>query len=384
MPSLRPRVALATALLSAAACAESDDPAPGRGVEDWVWELPAGFPVPKVPEDNPMSQAKVDLGRRLFYDTRLSGNATQSCGSCHEASLGLADGRALALGSTGEDHFRNSMGLTNVAYMSTLTWVNPQLDTLEKQFLVPMFGEFPVELGITGNEDEVLARFTGDAEYAPMFAEAFPDEADPVRWDTIVKSMAAFSRTMISGDSRFDRWAYQDDRTAMSDAEIRGMDLFFSERLECHHCHGGFNFALASTHEGQMFNQLAFHNTGLYNVDGNGAYPTRDPGLFELTGRDEDMGRFRAPSLRNVALTAPYLHDGSAATLEEVIDIYAAGGRLIEAGPDEGDGRVNPFKSGFVGGFSLTPEEKADLIAFLNALTDEDFLAREDLSDPWL
>ena len=195
--------------------------------------------------------------------------------------------------------------------------------------------------------------------------------------------MAAFIRTMISGDSPFDRWAYQDDRAALSESAVRGMDLFFSENLECHHCHGGFNFALSSTHEGQAFDQMAFHNNGLYNVDGEGAYPLKDRGLYDFTGVPADMGRFRAPSLRNVELTAPYMHDGSIATLEEVVDMYAAGGRVIEAGEFAGDGRASPHKSTFVNGFELTPQEREDLLAFLRSLTDDAFVEDPRFSSPF-
>ncbi len=368
-----------------AGCA--DMAADDDGAQTWSWDLPRGFPTPAVPDDNPMSEAKVELGRHLFYDRRLSANESQSCADCHHQDKGFVDGLAVGIGSTGEAHVRNPQGLTNVAYMSSYTWANPNLTTLEQQIHLPLFGEFPVELGVTGNEDEVLARFVSDPEYVDMFRAAFP-EADPspdgvVTFDHAIKAMAAFVRTMISGNSDFDRWAYQDDRTALSDSAVRGMNMFFEEELECHHCHGGFNFALSSTHEGQAFDQMAFHNNGLYNLDDEGAYPIQDPGLYEFTGVPSDMGRFRAPSLRNVTVTGPYMHDGSIETLDEVIDMYAAGGRVIESGPMAGDGRQNPHKSAFVNGFGLDDQQRADLHAFLESLTDEEFLNDPRFSDPW-
>ena len=187
---------------------------------------------------------------------------------------------------------------------------------------------------------------------------------------------------MISGTSRFDAFTYGRDREALTPTEVRGMNLFFSERLECHHCHGGFNLSASSTHEGVVGDASVFHNTGLYNLDGEGAYPPGDTGLFELSLNPEDMGRFRAPSLRNIALTAPYMHDGSIETLEDVLQHYERGGRLL-MGPHAGDGATSPLKSGLVPGFALTDPERLDLIAFLETLTDTEFITREDLSNPW-
>jgi cytochrome c peroxidase len=169
----------------------------------------------------------------------------------------------------------------------------------------------------------------------------------------------------------------------MSESAKRGRELFFSERLECFHCHGGFNFSQSTTHDKSVFTEIEFHNNGLYNIDGSGAYPLDNHGLWEFTFKPEDMGRFRAPTLRNIELTAPYMHDGSIATLEEVIDHYARGGRLISSGPLAGDGAKNPFKSEFIVGFMITADEKTDLINFLKSLTDWEFICDERFSDPF-
>lgn len=349
----------------------------------FAWDLPPSFPQPRVPEDNPMTYAKVELGRHLFYDPRLSGNGTQSCASCHIQALAFSDGRSLAVGSTGEVHPRNSMSLTNVAYNATLTWANSALISFEKQFHIPIFGEDPIELGVTGYEDEVLARFRDDPQYQTLFAEAYPKEDKPVNMGNIIRALASFNRTLISGDSPYDRFVYQNDMSALSESARRGLELVLSEDLECHHCHGGFNFTTSTIHANTRFFEAPFHNTGLYNVDGEGSYPAQNPGLYEVTDNPEDMGRFRAPTLRNIALTAPYMHDGSIATLKEVIAFYERGGRLIEEGPLAGDGRDSPFKSGFVGGFTLTDEQRTDLINFLNALTDSTFIADPRFSNPF-
>ncbi|MEL6183749.1 MAG: cytochrome c peroxidase, partial [Myxococcota bacterium] len=254
------------------------------------------------------------------------------------------------------------------------------LVTLEQQAAVPLFGEFPVELGVVGNEAAILDRFRTEV-WQDRFRRAFPDEADPVRFDRIAAALASFERTLLSFDSPYDRYL-EGDAAALSPAAQRGLELFFSDELECFHCHGGFLFSEAVNHEGLVLPEGGFFNTGLYNLDGAGAYPLDNPGLIEITGVPEDMGRFRAPSLRNVAVTAPYLDDGTAKTLEEVIDIYARGGRRIDAGPRAGDGSRSPLKSGFVSGFRLTPEERADLVAFLESLTDPTFLTDPRFSDP--
>jgi cytochrome c peroxidase len=369
----------APAMQADAGAADAVDAATGDG---YVWDLPEGFPVPKIPEDNPMSDAKVELGRYLFYDTRLSGNQTQSCATCHRQELAFTDGMPFGVGSTGESHVRSSMSLANVAYASTLTWVNPVLPNLERQALVPLFGEDPIELGMVGREEELLERVSAEPIYQELFPEAFPERDGEISEDTIVKAIAAFERTIISGGSPYDRYL-AGEPDALSEAATRGMDLFFAERTECFHCHNGFNLSDSTSHEGKAFDEIAFHNTGLYNVDGRGGFPERDPGLFTFTGKAQDEGRFKAPTLRNVAVTAPYMHDGSVATLEEVIDHYAAGGRTIEDGPYAGVGSENPNRSEFVTGFEISEDEKRDLIAFLRSLTDETLLEDPRFADPW-
>jgi cytochrome c peroxidase len=240
-----------------------------------------------------------------------------------------------------------------------------------------MFGEFPVELGITGHEQEVLARFK-TLKYQALFTEAFPEQA--VSFDLIVKALASYVRSLISLSAPFDRYAYLAEDDAISESALRGMNLFFSEKLECHHCHGGFNFTQSTSHEKQLIDRRPFHNTGLYNVDLDGrnkasGYPKQDTGLAEISTLAKDNGRFRAPTLRNIEVSAPSMHDGSIISLSEVIDFYAAGGRNITTGDLKGDGRKNPLKSKFIKGFTLSIEEKEDLLNFLKTLTDESFLS---------
>jgi cytochrome c peroxidase len=350
----------------------------------YVFRLPKGFPTPVVPAENPMSEAKVELGRHLFYDRRLSDNGTQACASCHRQELAFSDGGTVPLGSTGMPHPRNAMSLANVAYAATLAWANPLLFTLESQALVPMFGTEPVELGLSGREAELFDRLRAVPRYQTLFFAAYPDDADPFTLANVTRALASFERTLLSGNSPYDRYTYHHDDGALSDSAKHGRVLFNSEKLECFHCHQGFNLQDSVNFVGKPFLETPFHNTALYNLNASGAYPRPNTGIFELTGLPADMGRFRVPTLRNVAVTAPYMHDGSIRTLGEVLDHYAAGGRTIAGGPNAGVGSENPLKSPFMIGFTLTPEERADVLAFLESLTDRDFLSDPRFADPWL
>jgi cytochrome c peroxidase len=334
------------------------------------WQLPAWVPRPRVPEDNPMSEAKVALGRLLFYDKRLSLDESMSCGSCHHQDKAFTDGRATSPGVTGERGSRSAMALVNLAYLPTLTWANPLLKTLEKQALIPVFGGHPVEMGMEGQEQLLFSRLAADADYPALFRAAFP-QADPViSLDTITKALASFERSLLSFNAPYFRYKYQGESTAMSDAAIRGESLFFSEQFECYHCHGGLSFTDNLVHLRLPFEELGFHNTGLYNLDGKGAYPVANPGLREVTDNPADEGKFRTPTLLNIAVTAPYMHDGSIATLEEVLtQHYALRGKAVSAGNE-----ASPLVDPLLVGFEYTQGDIDDLLAFLHALTDEEFL----------
>ena len=380
-------VLLGLALLGLAACAPltsstlpSESPAPET--TPYPWKLPAGIAPPVVPASNPMTPEKVELGRRLFYEKRLSVNGTFSCASCHDQKLGFADGKATPVGATGEAHPRNSMGLANVAYSSVLTWGNPLMISLETQAVVPLVGDTPLEIGFGERPAEILALLEADPDYAHRFKEVFPDEAKPVQLANIAKALAAFQRTLLSFDSPFDR-AQRGNLNAMSPAARRGADLFFSERLECAHCHDQPLFTDSVQTARNPRPQVFFHNTGVFNIGGTGAFPPGGEGVFEVTENPNDMGKFKAPSLRNIAVTGPYFHDGSAKTLEDVIEHYRVGGRTITEGPHAGVGAAHPLKDPLIGGFSLSESEKADLLAFLESLTDETFLNNPDFANPF-
>ena len=216
---------------------------------------------------------------------------------------------------------------------SSLTWANPSMRALEAQAHVPMFGVAPVELGVAGDGGALLARLADEPLYPALFAEAFPDDPAPLSIANLTRAIASFERTIVSGRARV-------DTGELTDAERRGQALFASARLGCNQCHGGFAFTVATGDD------LRFFNTGLTADD-------PDRGVAAITGDPAQAGWFRPPSLRNVAVTAPYMHDGSVATLEEVIDLYAAGGR--------GAGVTNPRKSELITGFAITADERPQL-----------------------
>jgi cytochrome c peroxidase len=298
------------------------------------WQLPRGFPEPAVPADNPMSAAKVALGRRLFFEPRLSVTGKFSCASCHAPERAFSEPRKVAVGATGEALPLNAMALVNVAYNVSYGWTKPSLRSLEAQMLEPLLNEHPVEMGMKGREQTVLAELAKEAAYRQAFAAAFPD--DPaMTFDRLVKAIAAFERTLISGHSPFDRYVFEADHDALSDQARRGMDLFFSPQAGCANCHSGFNFA------------------GNWR-DAQGA--TGEPS-FASNGTSKQA--MRVPTLRNVAATSPYMHDGWFATLEAVLDHYSHPGR-------DADAKLHPLK--------LSESERRELIAFLTSLTDDVFV----------
>lgn len=346
--------------------------------EPFLWSrLPEGQPAPLVPDDNPMSDAKIELGRHLFYDPRLSADGTLSCSTCHRQELAFSDGERTPRGITNELLPRNSMGLTNVAYRGTYTWSNPVLKTLEDQALVPLLAEFPPELGLSNKSHDVLEALEKIELYQDLFAAAF--DSTEISLTRVVQALGAFQRTLLSFDSPYDRYL-SGDIAALSASAERGAALFFSEKAECYHCHGGPDFSDSYRTADQPRSPLAFQNNGLYDLDDQGAYPSPNVGLIEFTSDAADMGRFRVPTLRNIAVTAPYMHDGSLATLEEVVQHYNRGGPLRT----NEEARRSPLQSTFVFPLGLSEEEQADLVAFLESLTDQNFLTDPRLSDPFV
>lgn len=352
------------------------------GERPYKWDLPKGFPAPYVPADNPMSDAKAKLGRYLFYDARMSVNGKESCGSCHRQELAFTDGKAVSAGTTGKLHPRNAMSLVNIAYSAALTWANPTVKRLEDQALIPMFGEHPVELGMQKG-DRFIPTMRADRTYRELFPLAFPKQNDPFTIENVTKAIACFERTIVSARSPYDRYHYFGEDRAVSDAAKHGEALFFSESCACFHCHGGYNFSDATMSKRTAGRTVEFHNNGLYNLSGPLSYPEDNTGVYQVTKQPSDVGKFKAPTLRNIAVTGPYMHDGSILSLGEVIDHYAAGGRTIPSGPRAGNGSLNPNKDPRIAGFKLTAEDRSNLIAFLESLTDREVLHDPRFSNPW-
>ncbi|HEX5657729.1 MAG TPA: cytochrome c peroxidase [Polyangiales bacterium] len=300
-------------------------------------ELAALAPSP-APADNPFSEAKFELGRHLFYDVRLSLRENVACASCHRQELAFTDGQATSIGSTGQRTRTNAMSLVNSGYAATLTHANFVLTSFERQVLVPLFGEDPVEHGLSGREALALERLRAEPRYEALFAAAFPEG-----WglQSVVLALATFQRGLVSARSAYDQHLAGDDRE-FSEAAARGEQTFRARG--CPTCHGGFFFSSAMAREAvppQSF-ELAVR-------------PSAKPaGIELLTGDEGDRGRFKPPSLRNVALTAPYLHDGSLATLEDVLAAY-----------------------------DIAPEDRHDVLAFLESLSDYALLEDARFADPW-
>jgi cytochrome c peroxidase len=330
---VRPALSAGLILLLAIPCAAADPAAVA-----YDWKLPPGFPTPLVPHDNPMSFAKVELGARLFAEKRLSITGNYACDSCHQPRLAYTDGRPKALGATGAPTRHSAMSLANVAYDAALTWSDSSVRTLERQMSQPLFNQHPVEMGLGGRESQVLALLAADAGYRAQFTAAFPGASVPISINHLIKAIAAFERTLISGRSPFDRYVFNDDENALSSSAKRGMALFYSARAGCSQCHSGLNFSGPLRYRGHGQATASMANSGL--------------------------GKMRVPTLRNVALTAPYMHDGSIATLNEVIDHYIAGGGR------SADRRIHPL--------TLSEQDKQELIAFLESLTDPEFVAGGD------
>jgi cytochrome c peroxidase len=266
------------------------------------------------------------------------------------------------------------MSLVNVAYAGAYNWSNPNVHSLEDQALTPMFGSDPVELGVV--KADLLRLIRSDPTYRVLFRKAFPSEANPYRVTNVTKALASFERTILSGGSPYDKFHLAGDEDAIPESAKRGEILFFLDYggPSCFRCHSGFNLSDAADYAGKPRALAKFHNTGLYNVAAPLSYGMPNAGLYEHTKNPADAGKFKAPTLHNVALTAPYMHDGSVATLGEVVDHYAAGGRM---------GRDNPAKDPLVHGFPMTAQNLADLVAFLESLTDEGAIHDPKLADPW-
>jgi len=306
-------------------------------VKEPLYSLPKGFPELIFPGDNPVNAEKIELGRKLFYDTLLSSDKSISCASCHRQELAFTDGKRVSRGVNGELGNRNSPTIVNTGYAPHLFW-DGRATSIEEQALAAATN--PAEMRAV--ESVIDVRLQQDSAYSVDFTRAFGNSTKPGLL-LAMKAIATFVRTVLSGSSRYDEFN-NGNIAALNESEIRGKDLFFSKRTQCSECHSGFNFT-----------DEEFHSTGQFTH-------YFDQGRYDHTKKHSDVGKFKTPSLRNIALTAPYEHDGHVSTLEEVIEHYNVGGKdFINK-----DSRIRPL--------SLTDSEKKDLIAFLNSLTDNSLL----------
>jgi len=301
-----------------------------------LMEIPKGFPAVETPEGNAFSQARWDLGKRLFFDPIMSVDSTVSCASCHVQSLAFSDDVAVSLGVEDREGTRNASPLYNLAYHPYFTREGG-VPTLEMQILVPIqeHNEFDFNIVL------LAERLQNEPDYVAMSQKAYAREPDAF---VITRALANFERSLLSGNSPYDQYTQNQQENALNEAAIRGMDLFFSDQANCSKCHNDFNFT-----------NYTFENNGLYAE-------YADEGRLRLTGEEADRALFKVPSLRNIELTSPYMHDGSMQTLDDIIEHYNSGGKN------------NPQKSEFIQALNLTSTEKADLKAFLLSLTDETFV----------
>ncbi|MEZ5404153.1 MAG: cytochrome c peroxidase [Bryobacteraceae bacterium] len=314
---------------------------------------PLGLPPVPVPDDTPLTEETIALGRKLFFDPVLSRDRTVSCASCHTPSTLLSDPRRVSTGVGGKPGARQSMTIVDAVYGFSLFWDGRAL-TLEEQASRPVADPDEMAHSLLGVERKLGA----DPEYVRLFAEAWGP--GPIRWEMVAKSIASYERTLLSGNSPFDRYFYGGDKTAMNESAIRGLELFRMATLlgpNCVSCH-------RILPEHATFTEVRFHNTGVAWDPDDQSF--RDVGHYAVTGDPKDLGAFKVPTLRNIALTAPYMHDGSMKTLEEVVDFYFEGGRpnphLSGVMPHHGVPAIPPEQ---------VPQAKADLVEFMKALTGD-------------
>jgi cytochrome c peroxidase len=320
---------------------------------------------------------KIELGRYLFFDRRLSVNNTRSCATCHNPQFAFTDGYKRSLGVYADLHQRNTQPLFNLAYLKYFTAADSTLHSSMQQMNNPLYNDHPAEMGVKGNETSILEKITTDKMYQQLFAAVQKE----ISWLNIKQAISSFINSIYSGNAAYDHFQ-KVDSSALTTSQKKGLQLFFSDELKCASCHGGFNFS-SPTVTNEKGDTVYYFNTGLYNVDGKGAYPAYDEGLFHLTKSKTDKGKFRVPSLRNLVFTAPYFHDGSAATLTDVIENYTAGGRKLQQGIYAGDGTVNPYKHAFISGFSISAADKINLISFLQSLSDTGFISNPAYQNPF-
>lgn len=320
----------------------------------------------------------VELGHYLFFDTRLSVTKTKSCASCHNPRFAFTDGYRKTLGAFADIHTRNTPGLINVTINKYFNWANPSVTRLEQQMEQPLFSHQVIEMGLMpADTTAILESIQTDAQYALPLAAIFPGGKTQLSWALTKKAIAAYVASLQSYNAPYDRYK-KGDSSAISLSAKKGETLFFSERLHCNYCHTPPHFGVDSS----LKLQQQFADIGLYNPVTD-SFTNFDWGLYNETGVTADKGKFRIPALRNLSFTAPYFHDGSAETLEDALDVFEKGGRVITQGIYTGDGRKHVNKNQQISGYTLSKEEKLQLVNFLLSLDDSTILTNPRFNDPF-
>ena len=330
-------------LLAVQGCRKVEVACEQSGLAPELGQAPDGFPPIPFPEGNEFTMERWELGKRLFYDPVLSADSSLSCGSCHHVELAFADDRPFSPGIEDRPGTRNAPALVNLAYHPYFLREG-SVPTLEMQILVPIQEENEFDHNIV----LVAEKLQRDSSYVAQAWAAYGREPDAF---VITRAISTFERTLVSGGSPYDDWLYRGCEDALDDSQQRGMALFFSTRTNCSSCHSGLNFTT-----------YTFENNGLYS-------DYTDPGRFRFTNDPADEAKFKVPGLRNVAVTAPYMHDGSMASLEAVVAHYNGGGA----------GHVN--QSELVQPLGLSDQEMQDLVHFLEALTDPSFISNPQFAE---
>ena len=327
-----------------------------KSTTPYTFSLPSNFPPIVIPIDNPMTEEGVALGRMLFHEPLLSANGSQSCSSCHQQKKGFTESKPLSIGIDGISGNRNAMVLFNLGWSSTLFWDGRTI-SLEEQAFDPIVD--PIEMHDTWLN--VANKLNAHPSYPELFKVAF--DVDEIDSSYVVKALAQFERTLISGNSKWDQWTRGE--VTFTAQELKGWDLFNKDRTnfttgaDCFHCHSA-----------PLFTDYIFHNNGLDSEES-----FEDLGLYETTGSDLDRAKFKTPTLRNIEVTGPYMHDGRFETLEEVLEHYNFGGHFSST--------IDPLMKNTGDGLLLSKEDKLALLAFLKTLTDEEFLNKSEFSNPF-
>ncbi|TXK46936.1 cytochrome-c peroxidase [Pontibacter qinzhouensis] len=340
------------------ACTPQQEPEEQVRAKRYDLQVPANFPLPEYSAYNPLSEEGVELGRMLFYDKRLSGNNQLSCASCHHQELAFTDGHSSSKrGATGEQLLRHSPGLANMAWMEGLFW-----DGGSKNLESQAFGPITAPDEMNQNLQELVSELQAVPAYVDKFREVFNDD---IKSAYIGRALAQFQRTLVSANSRYDKYMRQEPGGQLSDLELQGLHVV---EQKCGSCHTA-----------PLFTDNHYHNNGLDSDFSRDDFERIYQGRFRITHNPADVGKFKTPTLRNILLTAPYMHDGRFKTIEEVLEHYTKG---VQQSPTLDAAFKNTATRET--GLTLTPSEKKAILAFLETLTDDEFIQDKKFASPFV